>query len=187
MENENSQTIEETIPNKKKGKKLIIIFILLLIVAGAIYGYNYFNLQSPMNDVIESDYRNKGIEVTVSYENYVNISIIEFDLKEFKNKKRIDIFRVLVQYAKEMKDGDFDYIVLSCKGFKKFKLDGKYFKRLGLEYGIQNPMYTMRTFPENVLKIDGSNAYPKWEGGVLGVTKEQLEDFNDFIDKWIRN
>lgn len=187
MENEDIQTLEETIPKKKKGKKLIAIFILLIVVAGVIYGYNYFSLQSTMNDVIESDYRNKGIDVSVSYENYVNISVIEYDLKKYAGKSPADIFRVLLQFAKKKKDSDFDYIILSCRGYKKFKIEGKYFKKLGKELDLQNPVYTIRTFPENVLKLDGSNAFPKWEGGILGVTKEQMEDFNDFINKWISN
>jgi len=32
----------------------------------------------------------------------------------------------------------------------KFVLEGDYFQTLGKEYGTQNPVYTMRTFPEKL-------------------------------------
>jgi len=42
----------------------------------------------------------------------------------------------------------------------------------------------MRTFPENLLKPDGSRAYQTWTGGLLGVVGKQVEDFNDFHRQW---
>ena len=42
----------------------------------------------------------------------------------------------------------------------------------------------MWTFPENLLKVDGSRAYPTWAGGLLGVSGKQVEDFNDFHRQW---
>jgi hypothetical protein len=45
-------------------------------------------------------------------------------------------------------------------------------------------VYTIRTFSENVMNPDGTNAFPQWTGGMLGVLKEQMEDFDDFNKKW---
>jgi len=55
---------------------------------------------------------------------------------------------------------------------------------LGKEYSWQNPVYTIRTFPENLINLDGSMAYPEWTGGWLRVTGKQMEDFNNFHKKW---
>ena len=43
------------------------------------------------------------------------------------------------------------------------------------------------TFPENLKTTSGLSAYSQWEGGMLGVLNRQLEDFNDFHDKWYLN
>jgi len=53
-----------------------------------------------------------------------------------------------------------------------------------MEYESQNPVYTIRTFPENLYTIDGKNVYGEWTGGLLGVVTKQMEDFNDFHKKW---
>ena len=70
------------------------------------------------------------------------------------------------------------------EGNVKFKITGSYFKKIGQEYSFQNPLYTMRTFPENVINPDGTSAYSTWTGGILGVTEKQLEDFNELNKKW---
>ncbi|MFP2608696.1 hypothetical protein, partial [Escherichia marmotae] len=66
----------------------------------------------------------------------------------------------------------------------KFYLKGGYFKTLGQEYGIQNPVYTLRTIPENVYMLNGERAYSVWEGGLLGVMGKQMEDLSDFSKAW---
>lgn len=46
-------------------------------------------------------------------------------------------------------------------------------------------IYLIRTFPENVKNLDGSPAFSTWEGGLLGVTNRQMEDFNAFMRQWV--
>ena len=94
------------------------------------------------------------------------------------------MFRVLLQFAESVKDYNFEIVELAFRGNTKFKLGGVYFKQLGEEYSWQNPIYTARTFPENLINPDGSQAYGQWTGGWLGVLNEQMSDFNDFHDKW---
>jgi len=49
-------------------KKSIIAICTFILVAGiGIYGFNYLQLQSQMNDVIKSDPRNNGVEVSVHF------------------------------------------------------------------------------------------------------------------------
>jgi len=83
-----------------------------------------------------------------------------------------------------MQDKHFDEVHLCYQGRHKFTIHGSYFSRIGREYTSQNPVYTMRTFPENLLTEDGRRAYPEWEGGIFGVLERQMQDFNDFHDKW---
>jgi hypothetical protein len=42
----------------------------------------------------------------------------------------------------------------------------------------------MRTFSENLVTPDGQRAFPVWTGGLLGVLQKQMEDFNEFHQRW---
>ena len=55
---------------------------------------------------------------------------------------------------------------------------------LGQEYEKQNPVYTMRTFPENVYGVDGTQAFGSWTGGLLGVLGKQMGDFSELHKQW---
>src|SRR3546814_11223048 len=63
-------------------------------------------------------------------------------------------------------------------------LDGAYFRTLGREYGSQNPVYTLRTLPENVMTTDGRSAFSEWSGGMIGVLAGQMGDLNEFHRRW---
>jgi hypothetical protein len=166
-------------------KKTIILIVIVII---GLYFYNYVQLQSQMNKVIKNDSRNNGIKVDVHYANYILTSMLIFNLKSItSDKSKADVFRVFLQFAEQMKNNDFKQLHLAFRGKIKFLLDGKYFKNLGEEYSFQNPVYTMRTFPENLKNPDNSKPYSEWTGGLLGVSQKQIEDFNDFHDKWYFN
>lgn len=162
----------------------ISIILILLLLPIFISGCIDSNLQSKMNDVIKNDTRNSGIDVSV----YTKGSTLVYDLRSVsKDKSMLDIFRVLLQFSEKVKDDKFEAVELSYDGNTKFKMNGDYFKKLGEEYSSQNPLYTIRTFPENLLNPDGTDAYSKWTGGLFGVLQKQMEDFTDFHKKWYLN
>jgi len=82
---------------------------------------------------------------------------------------------------------EFDSVILSFRGKYKFRIEGGYFNKLGSELDSQNPLYTIRTFPENLYTLDGKRAYGSWTGGLFGVLSKQMGEFNDFHDQWYRN
>lgn len=128
-----------------------------------------------MNEVIKNDTRNNGVDISV----YTKESTLVYDLKSVSKEKR-----VFLQFSEKVNDDKFEFVELSYKGDTKFKINGDYFKKLRDEYSWQNPVYTIRTFPENLLNSDGTDAYSKWTGGLLEILKKQLEDFTDFHKKW---
>lgn len=157
--------------------------LLLLIVA--VYGWNYLMLQLPMGEVIQEDGRNSGVSVSAHYNYYLDPSTLVYDLRDVSmTNSKADVFRVLLQYAAKVKSRRYDQVHLAFRGETKFVIDGGYFQQLGDEYGAQNPVYTMRTFPSHLKRPDGSEAYGTWTGGLLGVLGKEMEDFNDFHDRW---
>jgi hypothetical protein len=91
---------------------------------------------------------------------------------------------MLLQFAEQVKDRKFERVELAFRGETKFLLDGDFFQKLGREYSFQNPVYTTNHMPENLSLPDGTRAYDTWTGGLLGVSLKQMQDFNDFHDRW---
>jgi hypothetical protein len=163
----------------------VVSGIVLIILVLIIYAFNYFQLQSNMDNVLKNDPRNNDIKVSVHYGYYINSSILIYDLKTISgDKSAADVFRVFLQFADSVKDKKIDSIELTYKGVPKFILPGEYFQTIGKEYSSQNPIYTIRTFPEKLLKTNGTKAYSQWSGGFIGVLTKQMNDFNDFNKKW---
>lgn len=166
-------------------KKLLWFFGTILVLVCVVYLYNYLTLVHPITSKIYEDDRNVGVSFNVHYKNYVQKNTLVFDLKSVSSDNApADVFRVFLQTASILKDKKFEKVELEYKGALKFLLNGDYFGKLGNEFGEQNPIYTMRTFPENLYNSNGEAAYSVWEGGMFGVFSKQMDDFNDFHKKW---
>ena len=166
-------------------KFTVLTLTLVLIVFAVIFSANYFLLQSHMNNVMKDDQRNNGVKMSVHFENYINPSIVVFDIKSVSGaNSMLDVFRVFLQFADKVQAKKFNIVYLSSRGKTKFKLSGDYFQTLGKEYSFQNPAYTMQTFSQFVMKPDGSLAYTSENGGWLGSMLKELENFKDFHSKW---
>jgi hypothetical protein len=166
-------------------KSIKWIIGILIIIVGGIYGVNYVNLSKPVQYNLSQDERNEVVDIQVKYKYYIIPSTLVFNLKNVSEEAAaIDVFRVLLKTASSIQYKNFNVVELSYKGTMKFYIKGDYFQKIGKEYDEQNPVYTMRTLPENLFKPNGSHAYEKRTGGLLIVLSEQLEDFNDFCNKW---
>jgi hypothetical protein len=143
------------------------------------------SLQAALNRAIAGDERNRGIRASAYHRDMFGNSTVVFNLKDLSgSQSRLDVFRVLLDFAHEIQDQTFESVELAFRGEARFKLDGSYFRTLGKERHTQNPAFTIRTFPENAKTPTGRRAFPEWEGGILGVLNKQMEDFNDLHDQW---
>ena len=169
-------------------RKLKILTLLAIFSFAIVFTLNYLMLQRPLTEVIDNDYRNTGINLKAHYGNYVSPSILVININQIdQDKAPMDVFRVFLQFAEKLRDKDFENVELSSKGVLKFTLKGRYFKQLGVQYSSQNPVYTIRTFPENVYRPDGQRAFSSWSGGLIGVVGKQMQDFNEFCKEWYIN
>ncbi len=99
----------------------------------------------------------------------------------------MDAFRVLLHAADLLKDRTFEAVNLCFRTDVRFVLAGDDFKLIGQEFETQNPMYTLRTFPEKLFLPSGERAYESHEGGVLYLMRVQMADFQDMSGKWFMN
>lgn len=146
---------------------------------------NYFLVHRAVQQALESDGRNQGISVNAHYQYFIVPSVLVIDLRKVSDTNSpSDVTRVLLQIAQVQKEKTFDQVTLAHRGKSKFMLKGEYFKNLGIEFGQQNPVYTIRTLPENIYNLDGTAVFGTWTGGWLGVLGKQMEDFNNFHKQW---
>ena len=164
-------------------RRIVKVIVAILTLAGAALLINYVAVHRHLAGL--EDPRNEGVSAWAHYRYLVDANTLVFDLRDVDGtKSAADVFRVLLQFAETQKDRTYSDVILACRGQPRFVLKGAYFQQLGREYGPQNPVYTMRTFPENVYRPDGSRAFGTWTGGVIGVMGKQIEEFTAFHRQW---
>lgn len=169
-------------------RKLVLIFGIFMVAAIGIFLFNFLSLQMPVAKEINEDPRNIGINVCVHLKYYMMPNKLVYDIRKIAPEaSRLDVFRAFLQSASALQEKDFNTVFLSSQGNHKFFIEGVYFKELGKEYELQNPIYTSRMFPENLFSLLGEKAYSEWSGGLLGVVTAQMDDFLDACDEWFFN
>ncbi|WP_369662828.1 hypothetical protein [Variovorax sp. V15] len=162
--------------------------ILIAAVAAcalALAGWNYVAAHRPVSERLAQDARNQKVSLWAYHRYGVMPSVLVIDLRRVDaDAATVDVLRALFQSAQSHKARRFDKVLLAHRGTAKFSLDGAYYAQLGQEFSEQNPVYTIRTFPQNVRKLDGTPAYETWTGGMLGVLSRQMEDVNQFARDW---
>lgn len=175
----------------KRSKAIIIPIVVVAILAIAVLAiwlYNQSVLQAPLSKVLDSDSRNKNVIARAHFDHWVDTGTVVFDLPDVSGESSAgDIFRVFLQFAESQKDHTYKQVVLAAYGEKKFTIPGDYFHDLGVEYGSQNPLYTMRTFPQHVADMNGVHPFPEYSGGVLGVLSKEMEEFTDMNRQWFQD
>ena len=154
-------------------------------VVGAVVIYN-LTVWLPVTTRLGDDSRNKGLGIAAYRTGLLHPSNITLDIRRADGVAPIDIFRALFQSAEALKEREFGKVTLSRGGKAVFVLEGEYFQDMGHAYAAgENPLYMMRTLPENLYEPDGSPAYGTWTGGWLGVFGRQMDDANDFAGDWV--
>lgn len=173
----------------KKPTLLLLAVLGLILLAGCTVGgvwmYNETTLQKPLQRMLVADPRNHVVRAKAHFDGWINTHSVVFDLTDVAgDSSQMDVFRVLLQYAREQKDHPYQHIILAAYGQKKFVVPGEYFQQLGREYDTQNPIYIVRTFSHHVSAMDGEEPFPEPDGGMLWVLKEEMEQFNDLNKRW---
>lgn len=169
-------------------KKIALALAILGVLGVGTWIVNYAMIGRRMAEVLSADQRNAGLTFDAHFASYLNPQVLVVDLRGVSSSNSpTDVFRALLQLAAASKTSRYSRVELAHRGQTKFLIPGEYFLQLGNEYGEQNPVYTIRTFPEHLLRPDGSSAYGSWSGGWLGVLKEQMNDFDDFHRRWYIN
>lgn len=146
--------------------------ILLATVAAcafALASWNYVAAHRSVSERLAQDARNQNVSLWAYHRYGVMPSVLVIDLRKVDaDAAAVDVLRALFQSAQSHNARRFDKVLLAHRGTPKFALDGAYYAQLGQEFGERNPVYTIRTFPRNARKLDGTPAYETRSGGMLG-------------------
>lgn len=158
---------------------------VLLVILASLIAYN-LTVWAPVATVLGRDDRNAVISVHVYRSWLIHPRDITVDLVAADGAATIDLTRALFQAAEALKDREFGRVILARQGKPMFMMEGAAFTQLGQEYSSgQNPVYLIRTLPEQLYLPDGTAAFESWTGGWLGVLGRQIEDVNTFGQAWM--
>lgn len=115
-------------------------------------------LQSKINDLLKSDPRKKGIDVSAHYKNYIDTSVLVFDLHSILGpNSRADVFGLFLQFAEKMKSEHFSTVELAYNGETRFMIEGDCFQKLGgrfrkREFSLYNTNLFQKSYESRWIK-----------------------------------
>lgn len=177
----------ETIANRSRsrwtrlGLGLLVVFIFAAAVAYGLHAHRT-GFDAAAQEALAGE---SGAQTKVYRRSLLGGDDIVFDVEQAGGEmSAVAMTRRLLKVAEALKNENFGKVYLASRGAEKFYLDGRYFRQLGEERGWQNPIYTIRTIPQNVYRLDGTPAFGSWSGGLIGVVGKQMEDNNEFHRNW---
>lgn len=120
-------------------------------VLATIIGYvaNFLFLQQPMNEILQSNTAFQGMAVSAHYEYWIVPGVVVYDLKRLGAESTpLQVHTAFLEYARAMKDRDFDRVDLRFRGRERFTLEGAEFRRAGREYANRNFAWVLFDLPK---------------------------------------
>ncbi len=118
-------------------------------VLATIIGYlaNFLFLQQPMNEILQSNPAFQGMSVSAHYEYWIVPGVVVYDLKRLGESTPLQVHTAFLEYARRMKDREFERVDLRFRGQDRFMLEGPEFRRAGLEYANRNFAWVLFDLP----------------------------------------
>ncbi|WP_147272319.1 hypothetical protein, partial [Phyllobacterium salinisoli] len=134
-------------------KKIIIGAIAAVVL---ILGANAVYVGIPSWSATSKDPRNAKLVMLAHLRWGIDPSTLVLDLISIQpTASMVDVDRALLDIASAMKGRTFNKVELAYRGKAKLQMHGAYFNTLGVERNTQNPVYTIRTMPENMMDMEG--------------------------------
>jgi hypothetical protein len=167
--------------HRSSKRKFLWLLLLLVGLLGALLAWNAV-VFVPVRSALAEEHDAS----IVAYRRWlVSPSQIVVDVRSVEGTQSMaGMDRMLLEAAEGLNDQTYESVVLAYSGDAQLLMEGSYFREIGATRQVQNPVYTMRTMQEHIQNLDGSPAFETWSGGWLGVLGKQLEDHNEFHQRW---
>lgn len=175
------QSTDKATGGSERSRALFVIPLGILTIVA----FNFAWLNWPAQQKLSEDYRNESATVLVYHRWGIIPRQIVVDVWSVdETASRADVTRMLFHIAEQFANRDYDQVILAYKGQARLQLEGDFFNEVGRTFRYENPIYLMRTLPQHVSQIDGTQAFGSYSGGWMGVLNAQMEDLNTLHDKW---
>ena len=131
-------------------RKAKLVFVGTPVLA-TIIGYvaNFLILQQPMNEILQSNTAFRGMSVSAHYEYWIVPGVVVYDLKRLGQESTpLQVHTAFLEYARKMKERQFERVHLRFRGQERFVLEGAEFRRAGLEYANRNFSWVLFDLPK---------------------------------------
>lgn len=153
------------------------LVLLSVSVCAFLFGFNYFNLQRPVNKILEQDARNAGVRVSVYYDSYIDTDTIVFDVRFVGPPAGYPgLFRVFFQFAREMQGRSIEHVMLAYNGRHKLKIKGDDFQELGAAFGTMQPRQLLWELARNLRMLNGRLVMSHIPGNYAQLLKKSLSE-----------
>jgi hypothetical protein len=131
-------------------RKARLVFVGTPVLA-TIIGYvaNFLFLQQPMNEILQSNPAFAGMSVSAHYEYWIVPGVVVYDLKRLGSESTpLQVHTAFLEYARTMKEREFERVKLRFRGEERFVLEGIEFRRAGREYANRNFAWVLFDLPK---------------------------------------
>ena len=147
------ERVSMPMPAFRKAKLVFVGTPVLATIIG--YTANFLFLQQPMNEILQNNAAFQGMTVSAHYEYWIVPGVVVYDLKGLGDSSTpLQVHTAFLEYAKAMKDHQFDRVVLRWRGRERFALDGQTFQKAGLEYAKRNFGFVLFDLPRLFEPLD---------------------------------
>ncbi|HVR44153.1 MAG TPA: zinc ribbon domain-containing protein [Thermoanaerobaculia bacterium] len=130
-------------------RKARLIFVGTPVLATVIgYLANFVILQQPMNEILQGHPAFQGMSVSAHYDYWLVPGVVVYDLRRVgPDSTPLQVHTAFLEYAKSMRNREFERVVLRWRGQERFVLDGDAFRRAGEEYEKRNFAWVLFDLP----------------------------------------
>jgi predicted nucleic acid-binding Zn ribbon protein len=127
-----------------------LVFVGTPILATVIgYLANFLFLQQPMNEILQSNPSFRGMSVSAHYEYWIVPGVVVYDLRRLgRESTPLQVHTAFLEYARKMKEREFERVHLRFRGQERFVLEGPEFSRAGHEYAKRNFTWVLFDLPK---------------------------------------
>jgi hypothetical protein len=144
-------------------RKAKLVFVGTPVLA-TIIGYlaNFLFLQQPMNEILQSNPAFSGMSVSAHYEYWIVPGVVVYDLKRLGQESTpLQVHTAFLEYARKMKERQFERVHLRFRGEDRFVLEGAEFTRAGEEYANRNFAWVLFDLPKRFAPLGSRAVVPE--------------------------
>ena len=182
----NSDSSLKFSPQKKKTPAILILTAILFAILAGILSFEFLftDLTGDLREYLKNNPGRGNVSFNLKSPALFRSNMV-LDIESIdSNDSMADVFHNFLRACKFIKDKKFERLYLAYKGENKFYLEGNFARNLGKQYGDENTVWLLRTFPENVYTLNNEKRFSFSAIGAGVLSRQEYENFSVFSKEW---